>query len=75
MGGRCPTGDDSLTRMKNPIISCGESLQEEVIATFGEARLVRVAGRIQLREGSMSDRMEALEWMSIFMPEESVCVG
>jgi hypothetical protein len=45
---------------------------EEVIATFGEARLVRVEGRIELHGGSMSDRMEALEWMALTLPDEMV---
>ena len=45
---------------------------EEVIATFGEACLVRADDRIELRGGSMSDRIEALDWMSIFMPDEVV---
>jgi hypothetical protein len=48
---------------------------EEVLATFGEARLVRVGDRVHLRGGSMSDRMEALEWLSVFMPEAVACVG
>lgn len=60
--------------MKNRISSYWESMQEEIIATFGDAVLVKAGGRIQLRGGSMSDRMEALEWMSLFMPEESVRV-
>ena len=42
---------------------------EEIIATFGEARVVRVEGKIELRGGPMSDRMEALEWMMVFLPE------
>lgn len=45
---------------------------EEVVAAFGEARLVRVEDRIELHGGSMSDRIEALDWMSIFMPDEVV---
>lgn len=47
-------------------------LQEEVIATFGETRVVRVDGRMELRGGPMSDRTEALEWMSMFFSDESV---
>jgi hypothetical protein len=45
---------------------------EELIATFGEARLVRVNARIELRGGSMSDRMEALEWVARTLPDEMV---
>ena len=46
--------------------------EEQVVASFGEAKLVKVDGTLQLRGGSMSDRIEALEWISIFLPEESV---
>ena len=35
---------------------------------------MKVDGKIQLRGGSMSDRMEALEWLSLFLPEEVACV-
>jgi hypothetical protein len=46
----------------------------EIIATFGEAALVRQDGEIELRGGSMADRVEALEWMSLMMPGEAVRV-
>ena len=46
-----------------------ENQEDELIAVFGEARLLRTAGRLELRGGSMSDRTEALEWLSIFMPD------
>jgi hypothetical protein len=48
---------------------------EEVLAIFGEARLVRVNGRVYLRGGSMTERMEALEWLSILEPQTVACVG
>ena len=41
----------------------------DILAQFGEAVLVRLEGRIILRGGSMTDRMEALEWLSTFMPD------
>ncbi len=44
----------------------------ELIAGFGEAKLVKVDGRIQLRGGSMADRTEALEWVALFLPDEEV---
>ncbi|HKX62260.1 MAG TPA: hypothetical protein VJS65_10455 [Verrucomicrobiae bacterium] len=47
----------------------GETGAGEVISQFGEAVLVRMDGRIVLRGGSMADRTEALEWLSMFMPE------
>lgn len=46
--------------------------EEQVIASFGEAKLVKVDGTLHLRGGSMSDRIEALEWVSLFLPEEAV---
>jgi len=48
---------------------------EEVLAIFGEARLVRVNGRVYLRGGSMAERTEALEWLSLFEPQTVACVG
>jgi len=45
---------------------------EELIASFGEARLVRREGRICLMGGSMADRSEAMEWAMLFLPDESV---
>jgi hypothetical protein len=47
----------------------------EIIATFGEARLLKVNDTIVLRGGSMADRMEALEWLATFRPESVPGVG
>ena len=58
--------------MKNRTKELVTDRTEDVVATFGEARLVRVDGRICLRSGSMADRMEALEWLSMMMPETVV---
>ena len=60
--------------MKNPMQKTGgtgrgETGAGEVIAQFGEAVLARMDGGIVLRGGSMADRTEALEWLSMFMPE------
>ena len=60
--------------MKNRTQKSAESARKEtgeIIAQFGEAVLLRLNGngRIVLRGGSMADRMEALEWLSMFMPE------
>jgi len=52
---------------------CNQS--EEVLAIFGEARLIRLNGRVYLRGGSMAERMEALEWLAVFEPETVACVG
>ena len=61
--------------MKNRIEETRQEECIEVVAIFGEARVVRINGRIHLRGGSMADRMEALEWLSMFMPEEAACIG
>lgn len=54
--------------MKNPILDMLID-GEEVMAKFGDARLVHSGNRVILRGGSMADRMEALEWLAIFHPE------
>ena len=55
-------------RMKNRIKEHMEE-QEELIAVFGDARLVRVNDRVHLRGGSMADRTEALEWIAMNLPD------
>lgn len=45
-----------------------------LVAEFGEARLTREQGRLHLHGGSMADRMEALEWVAMFLPDEVPCV-
>jgi hypothetical protein len=57
--------------MKSKLLKEPPPAREEVIATFGEARLVRVKGRVELRGGSMADRTEALEWLLVMMPDEA----
>ena len=46
-----------------------------MIASFGEARLVKMESGVRLVGGSMADRMEAMEWMSMFMPDETMEIG
>ncbi len=41
--------------------------QEELIATFGQAQLVRTLdGKSELRGGTAEDRQAAREWISMF---------
>ncbi|MEO7677483.1 MAG: hypothetical protein ABIV39_12045 [Verrucomicrobiota bacterium] len=41
-----------------------------VVATFGSAQLlVNQSGKVEMRGGTNSDRLSALEWISIFMHE------
>lgn len=61
--------------MKNRMEPVVFNQSEEVLAILGEARLVRVNGRVYLRGGSMTERMEALEWLSILEPQTVACVG
>lgn len=65
---------DYSCAMNNRGLENTETKEEPALATFGEAELVRIDGRIFLRGGSMVDRIEAMEWMSIYMPEENVAI-
>ena len=47
---------------------------QQLIATFGCAQLVKMEEGMILRGGSSSDRLEALEWISLFLPEEFATV-
>ncbi len=49
-----------------------EVAYDEVVAVFGEARLVKIEGRLHLLGGSMADRTEAVEWVMMFLPDEVV---
>jgi hypothetical protein len=45
----------------------------EVVARFGEAKLIRfLDGKTELRGGSKEDRIAAREWMSMFWHETVV---
>jgi len=45
----------------------------EVIAAFGDAKLIRfLDGKLELRGGSKDDRIAAREWMSLFWHEAVV---
>ena len=44
--------------------------QEELVAAFGRAELVRtLEGRYELRGGTTEDRQKAGEWISLFLHE------
>jgi len=46
----------------------------EVVACFGEAKLIRfLDGKTELRGGSRDDRAAAREWLSLFWHEAVVC--
>ena len=43
---------------------------EQVLTTFGSALLVLNSdGRVELRGGTKSERQDAVEWISMFLPE------
>jgi len=44
--------------------------REELVALFGQGRLVRLNRLlVELRDGSPADEIEAVGWISMFMPE------
>ena len=44
--------------------------QSELVASFGEAKLIKqLDGRFELRGGSEADHTAAQEWVSLFMHE------
>ncbi len=48
-------------------LECG---REEVIARFGQGRLVQLSRtKVELRGGSREDEMEAVGWIALFMPD------
>jgi hypothetical protein len=50
--------------------------QGEVVASFGQAQLVRfLNGKYILRGGSRGDRLEAKEWISLFWHDVVVGEG
>ena len=57
--------------MKNESGTTGIAV-EELMAVFGDARLVKRDGQVHLIGGSMADRTEAMEWVMMFLPDESV---
>ncbi len=62
-----------LPRMKNPSETVLERDREDVIAMFGQTRLVQLSRvRVELRGGSKDDQIEAASWVAMFMPEAVV---
>ena len=56
--------------MKNRINQIIGSKNEQLITTFGNARLVRLAdGSTQLRGARAQEQTTAKEWISLFMHE------
>ncbi len=44
--------------------------REEVVAVFGQGRLVQLSRvRVELRGGSRADEIEARSWVALFMPD------
>lgn len=53
--------------MKNIFFVNPRVQQAEVVATFGEAKLVKLGnGRFELHGGRPEDQFEAQEWVSLF---------
>lgn len=66
---QCPTVPFKMAGMKNRLNDVVADEVVVVLAIFGDARLVRVRGRVHLEGGSMADRMEALDWASVNLTE------
>ena len=65
-----PCQDGSMTKTFQTTETLCATEREEVIAQFGQARLVRLPSRrYLLRGGSQHDEWEAREWVSMFMHE------
>jgi len=57
-------------RMKNAHLFPKQADSGEVIALFGDAKLVKTPdSKYELRGGSKGDRTAAQEWVSLFMHE------
>ena len=53
-----------------------EQEREDLVALFGQGRLVRVNRLlVELRGGSQADEIEAVGWISMFMPEVVLANG
>jgi hypothetical protein len=63
-----------VAAMKNRIDTEIDYHREQLIASFGQAELVKIEDAIVLRGGTSSDRTDALEWISLFLPEEFATV-
>ncbi len=62
--------------MKNLPDAVLERDREEVIAMFGQGRLVQLSRvRVELRGGSRDDQIEATSWLALFMPDVVLANG
>jgi hypothetical protein len=60
--------------MKNRHLSTRPKTQRRVLASFGRASLVRIAGaNCELRGASEDDFTAAKEWISLFLHEAVLC--
>jgi hypothetical protein len=61
-------GIDALGRMKTSQLLGFERDEGELVATFGDARLVKKFDKkLEIIGGSEDDRLAALEWCSMFL--------
>jgi hypothetical protein len=66
----------TLPAMKTLFDMAVERDREEVIAVFGQARLVQLSRvRVELRGGSRDDQIEAASWLALFMPDVVLANG
>jgi len=70
---RCPTPSGRIGAMRLKHVLESLRPREEVVATFGEAQLIRGQdGKCELRGGTPGDRQEAKEWILMFWHEANV---
>lgn len=66
----CPTPGPYRHRMRSRYLDWLRLEEETLVASFGEARLVRkLDGELELKNASPNDRTRAKEWISLFMHE------
>ena len=65
---QCPTQGATLAFMRLHHRLLSSETEDELIASFGAARLVRtLAGRLELRGGTHEEREQARWWMRTFL--------
>ena len=69
----CPTPWSKIASMRRKNYFFTDRAQDEVIAVFGGAQLVKhLDGRLELRGGSPAAQQAAKEWIAQFMQDRAV---
>ena len=63
----CPTRHATLPRMRRHFDDFQKRMEPELIATFGDAQIVKhLNGKVEVRGGTERDRTDAHAWMKEF---------